>query len=72
MVTTAQRDLGALGCHTPRHMTQPSSPPSPRSLVQDNPEVAVDCIVYMSQHISPAERAQVIHLLSTMDSAAST
>uniref|UniRef100_A0A452R4Q4 Acetyl-CoA carboxylase 1 n=1 Tax=Ursus americanus TaxID=9643 RepID=A0A452R4Q4_URSAM len=43
-----------------------------RGLVQDNPEVAVDCIVYMSQHISPAERAQVIHLLSTMDSAAST
>ncbi|XP_005636385.1 acetyl-CoA carboxylase 2 isoform X1 [Canis lupus familiaris] len=43
-----------------------------RRLVQDNPEVAVDCIVYMSQHISPAERAQVIHLLSTMDSPAST
>ncbi|XP_025745133.1 acetyl-CoA carboxylase 2 isoform X5 [Callorhinus ursinus] len=43
-----------------------------RGLVQENPEVAVDCIVYMSQHISPAERAQVLHLLSTVDSPAST
>ncbi|XP_058387618.1 acetyl-CoA carboxylase 2 isoform X2 [Diceros bicornis minor] len=43
-----------------------------RGLVQENPEVAVDCIVYMSQHISPAERAQVAHLLSTMDGPAST
>ncbi|XP_036132271.1 acetyl-CoA carboxylase 2 isoform X1 [Molossus molossus] len=43
-----------------------------RGLVQENPEVAVDCIMYMSQHIGPAERAQVAHLLSTMDSPAST
>ncbi|VFV38559.1 acetyl-carboxylase 2 [Lynx pardinus] len=43
-----------------------------RPLVQDNPDVAVDCIVYLSQHISSAERAEVIHLLSTMDSPAST
>ncbi|XP_030893573.1 acetyl-CoA carboxylase 2 [Leptonychotes weddellii] len=43
-----------------------------RGLVQDNPEVAGDCIVYMSQHVSPAERAQVLHLLSTVDSPAST
>uniref|UniRef100_A0A9L0SL47 Acetyl-CoA carboxylase 1 n=1 Tax=Equus caballus TaxID=9796 RepID=A0A9L0SL47_HORSE len=43
-----------------------------RGLVQENPEVAVDCVVYMSQHISPAERAQIVHLLSTMDSPAST
>uniref|UniRef100_A0A8C8WTC3 Acetyl-CoA carboxylase 1 n=1 Tax=Panthera leo TaxID=9689 RepID=A0A8C8WTC3_PANLE len=43
-----------------------------RRLVQDNPDVAVDCIVYLSQHISSAERAEVIHLLSTMDSPAST
>nr|XP_035941869.1 LOW QUALITY PROTEIN: acetyl-CoA carboxylase 2 [Halichoerus grypus] len=43
-----------------------------RGLVQDNPEVARDCIVYMSQHVSPAERAQVLHLLSTVDSPAST
>lgn len=43
-----------------------------RGLVQENPEVALDCIMYMSQHISPAERAQVTQLLSTMDSQAST
>ncbi|KAM9195095.1 acetyl-CoA carboxylase 2 isoform 4-T4 [Dugong dugon] len=43
-----------------------------RSLVQENPEVAMDCIIHLSQHISPAERAQVIHLLSTMDSPPST
>ncbi|XP_066116448.1 acetyl-CoA carboxylase 2 isoform X1 [Saccopteryx bilineata] len=43
-----------------------------RSLVQENPEVAVDCIMCMSEHISAAERAQVAHLLSTMDSPAST
>ncbi|XP_005869738.1 PREDICTED: acetyl-CoA carboxylase 2 isoform X2 [Myotis brandtii] len=43
-----------------------------RGLVQENPEVAVDCMMYMSEHISPAQRAQVAHLLSTMDSPAST
>uniref|UniRef100_A0A8C2VCF5 acetyl-CoA carboxylase n=1 Tax=Chinchilla lanigera TaxID=34839 RepID=A0A8C2VCF5_CHILA len=43
-----------------------------RSLVQENPEVAMDCTVYLSQLISPAERAQVVQLLSTMDSPAST
>ncbi|XP_029777234.1 acetyl-CoA carboxylase 2 isoform X3 [Suricata suricatta] len=43
-----------------------------RRLVQDNPDVAMDSIVYMSQHISPAQRAQIIHLLSTTDGAAST
>eukprot|EP00069_Balaena_mysticetus_P013522 bmy_08281T0 len=43
-----------------------------QGLVQENPEVAVDSLVYICQHISPAERAQIIHLLSTMDSPAST
>ncbi|TKC41406.1 hypothetical protein EI555_005588, partial [Monodon monoceros] len=43
-----------------------------RGLVQENPEVAVDSVVYICQHVSPAERAQIIHLLSTMDSPAST
>ncbi|XP_008568005.1 PREDICTED: acetyl-CoA carboxylase 2 [Galeopterus variegatus] len=43
-----------------------------RGLVQENPEVAVDCVMYLSQHISPAERAQVVHLLSTMEGPAST
>uniref|UniRef100_G3TBG5 acetyl-CoA carboxylase n=1 Tax=Loxodonta africana TaxID=9785 RepID=G3TBG5_LOXAF len=43
-----------------------------RSLVQENPEVAVDCVIQLSQHISPAQRAQVAYLLSTMESPAST
>ncbi|XP_043827164.1 acetyl-CoA carboxylase 2 isoform X2 [Dromiciops gliroides] len=43
-----------------------------RGLVQDNPEVAVDCVVHMTQHISPADRAQIAHLLATMESPAST
>ncbi|XP_045390561.1 acetyl-CoA carboxylase 2 isoform X1 [Lemur catta] len=43
-----------------------------QDLVQENPEVAMDCVVYLSQHISPAERAQVAHLLSTLESPAST
>lgn len=52
-------------------MTLPSSSLS-CSLVQENPELAMDSLVYISQHFSPAERAQVIHLLSTMDGPAST
>lgn len=44
----------------------------PCSLVQENPEVAMDCTVYLSQLIGPAERAQVLQLLSTMDNPAST
>ncbi|XP_053444554.1 acetyl-CoA carboxylase 2 isoform X1 [Nycticebus coucang] len=43
-----------------------------QGLVQENPEVAMDCVMYLSQHISPAERAQVAHLLSTLESPAST
>ncbi|XP_069353651.1 acetyl-CoA carboxylase 2 [Eulemur rufifrons] len=43
-----------------------------QDLVQENPEVAMDCVMYLSQHISPAERAQVAHLLSTLESPAST
>ncbi|XP_012671358.2 acetyl-CoA carboxylase isoform X2 [Clupea harengus] len=39
-----------------------------RSLVQANPEVAMDCIIHMSQHITPAQRAKISHLLATMDS----
>ncbi|KAE8634241.1 hypothetical protein XENTR_v10002237 [Xenopus tropicalis] len=38
-----------------------------RGLVQANPEVAMDCIVHMTQHITPAQRAQLTRLLSTMD-----
>ncbi|XP_042685096.1 acetyl-CoA carboxylase 2 isoform X1 [Centrocercus urophasianus] len=39
-----------------------------RSLVQANPEVAMDCIIQMAQHITGAQKAQVAHLLSTVDS----
>ncbi|KAG7480864.1 hypothetical protein MATL_G00060810 [Megalops atlanticus] len=39
-----------------------------RSLVQANPEVAMDCIIHMSQNISPSQRAKISHLLATMDS----
>ncbi|OXB62162.1 hypothetical protein ASZ78_015344 [Callipepla squamata] len=39
-----------------------------RSLIQANPEVAVDCIVQVAQHITRAQKAQVAHLLSSVDS----
>ncbi|XP_078141493.1 acetyl-CoA carboxylase 2 isoform X1 [Centroberyx gerrardi] len=39
-----------------------------RSLVQANPEVAMDCIIHMSQNITPSQRAKISHLLATMDS----
>uniref|UniRef100_A0A8C5JWY7 acetyl-CoA carboxylase n=1 Tax=Jaculus jaculus TaxID=51337 RepID=A0A8C5JWY7_JACJA len=42
-----------------------------QGLVQENPEVVMDCIVYLSQHLSPAERGQVAQLLSTSESSAS-
>ncbi|CAL8262915.1 unnamed protein product [Boreogadus saida] len=38
-----------------------------RSLVQANPDVAMDCIVHMSQNLSPSQRAKVTHLLASMD-----
>uniref|UniRef100_UPI00358EE22F acetyl-CoA carboxylase-like isoform X2 n=1 Tax=Myxine glutinosa TaxID=7769 RepID=UPI00358EE22F len=38
-----------------------------RSLVQENPEVAMDCIVYMTQHITPTQRAEVAQIITTMD-----
>ncbi|XP_028850871.1 acetyl-CoA carboxylase 2 isoform X3 [Denticeps clupeoides] len=39
-----------------------------RSLVQANPEVAMDCIIHMSQNITPSQRAKISHMLATMDS----
>ncbi|KAJ8286073.1 hypothetical protein GJAV_G00034250 [Gymnothorax javanicus] len=39
-----------------------------RSLVQANPEVAMDCIIHMGQNITPSQRAKITHLLATMDS----
>ncbi|XP_054857973.1 acetyl-CoA carboxylase 1 isoform X2 [Eublepharis macularius] len=43
-----------------------------RSLIQANPEVAMDSIVHMTQHISATQRAEIVRILSTMDSPAST
>ena len=37
------------------------------SLVESNPEVAMDCIIHMSQSITPSQRAKVSYLLATMD-----
>ncbi|XP_068461041.1 acetyl-CoA carboxylase isoform X2 [Clinocottus analis] len=39
-----------------------------RSLVQANPDVAMDCIIHMSQNITQSQRAKLSHLLTTMDS----
>ncbi|NXW84959.1 ACAC carboxylase, partial [Alopecoenas beccarii] len=38
-----------------------------RSLVQANPEVAMDCVMQMAQHITRTQKAQLARLLSTMD-----
>ncbi|XP_051514882.1 acetyl-CoA carboxylase 2-like isoform X2 [Myxocyprinus asiaticus] len=38
-----------------------------RSLVQDNPEVTMDCIIHMAQNITPSQRAKICHLLATLD-----
>ncbi|MEE6508200.1 hypothetical protein FKM82_019789 [Ascaphus truei] len=38
-----------------------------RGLVQANPEVAMDCIVHMTQQITPVQRAQLAKMLTTMD-----
>ncbi|XP_072839289.2 acetyl-CoA carboxylase 2 isoform X2 [Pogona vitticeps] len=43
-----------------------------RTLVEANPEVAMDCIIHMTQHLTEAQRAQVAHLLATMDHPASS
>uniref|UniRef100_A0A672MT40 acetyl-CoA carboxylase n=1 Tax=Sinocyclocheilus grahami TaxID=75366 RepID=A0A672MT40_SINGR len=45
---------------------------STSDLVQANPEVAMDSIVHMTQHISPTQRAEVVRILSTMDAPASS
>uniref|UniRef100_A0A670ZXV3 acetyl-CoA carboxylase n=1 Tax=Pseudonaja textilis TaxID=8673 RepID=A0A670ZXV3_PSETE len=39
-----------------------------RSLIEANPEIAMDCIIHMTQHITSAQRAEVVRLLATMDS----
>ncbi|XP_062407728.1 acetyl-CoA carboxylase-like [Sardina pilchardus] len=42
------------------------------SLVEGNPEVAVDSIVHLAQHMSASQRAEVLRLLSTVDAPAAT
>ncbi|KAG5269143.1 hypothetical protein AALO_G00198740 [Alosa alosa] len=42
------------------------------SLVEGNPEVAADSIVHLAQHMSASQRAEVLRILSTVDSAAAT
>lgn len=37
------------------------------SLVQANPDITMDCIIHMSQSITPSQRAKLLHLLTTMD-----
>nr|XP_015828099.2 acetyl-CoA carboxylase isoform X2 [Nothobranchius furzeri] len=43
-----------------------------RSLVQANPDIAMDCIIHMSQNITPSQRAKLSHLLATMDTASTS
>uniref|UniRef100_A0A3P8VUQ0 acetyl-CoA carboxylase n=1 Tax=Cynoglossus semilaevis TaxID=244447 RepID=A0A3P8VUQ0_CYNSE len=43
-----------------------------RSLVQANPEVAMDSIVHMTQHISPTQRTEVVRILTTMETSANS
>ncbi|XP_066055535.1 acetyl-CoA carboxylase 2 isoform X2 [Chamaea fasciata] len=38
-----------------------------RSLLQTNPELTMDCMVQMAQHITGPQKAQVAHLLSRVD-----
>ncbi|XP_065833896.1 acetyl-CoA carboxylase-like isoform X2 [Oscarella lobularis] len=43
-----------------------------RSLVQDNPEVAMDSIIYIAQHMTPNQRAELSRVLATMDTTSSS
>uniref|UniRef100_K1RAK3 Acetyl-CoA carboxylase 1 n=1 Tax=Magallana gigas TaxID=29159 RepID=K1RAK3_MAGGI len=38
-----------------------------RSLIQDNPEVAMDSIVHITQHMTPSQRSEVTRILANMD-----
>ncbi|NXH11449.1 ACACB carboxylase, partial [Bucco capensis] len=38
-----------------------------RSLIQANPEVAMDCVIQMAQHITRVQKAQLAHLLSAVE-----
>ncbi|XP_047674506.1 acetyl-CoA carboxylase 2 isoform X2 [Tachysurus fulvidraco] len=43
-----------------------------RSLMEANPDVAMDCIIHMAQNITPSQRAEVSHLLATMENSTNT
>ncbi|XP_075875662.1 acetyl-CoA carboxylase isoform X1 [Nelusetta ayraudi] len=43
-----------------------------RSLVQTNPDVTMDCIIHMSQSITPSQRASLLNLLATVDNTSTT
>lgn len=65
--------FGPTACFSPGELCAAGTDLSPLcSLVQANPEVAMDSIVHMTQHISPTQRAEVVRILSTMDSPSST
>ncbi|XP_078337702.1 acetyl-CoA carboxylase 1-like isoform X2 [Crassostrea virginica] len=38
-----------------------------RSLIQDNPQVAMDSIVHITQHMTPSQRSEVSRILANMD-----
>ena len=37
------------------------------SLIQDNPEVAMDSILHITQHMAPSQRSEVSRILANMD-----
>ncbi|XP_076006847.1 acetyl-CoA carboxylase isoform X2 [Genypterus blacodes] len=43
-----------------------------RSLVQANPDVAMDSIIHLSQNITPSQRTKLSHLLATMENTSSS
>ncbi|XP_063000242.1 acetyl-CoA carboxylase 2 isoform X2 [Elgaria multicarinata webbii] len=43
-----------------------------RNLVQANPDIAMDCIIHMTQHITRAQRTQIACLLATLDNPTSS
>jgi acetyl-CoA carboxylase/biotin carboxylase 1 len=38
-----------------------------RSLIQDNPDVAMDSIIHIVQHMTPGQRSEVMRILATTD-----
>ena len=42
------------------------------SLIQDNPEVAMDSMVHITQHMSAGQRGEVSKILATMEEPSTT